>query len=128
MKNVLRILFFIIGICILSSCSTTQRVAVKYDVNEFVGHTHQEIVNRLGIPTKRVSDGLEGYVLLFEGNRDIFSYSGKYAKNAGKLPSLQLFFNSDGICTNAITTNTQPVKAISVGGTIALVILILLIL
>ena len=113
---------------ILPSCATSQHVTVKQNPNQYVGLSHQQVVAQLGAPTNEFSDGADGYILTFEGNKNVFDYGRKYVKNSDTMPTLQLFFDSEGYCTKAITTNTQPVKAVSAGLTVLLILGILIIL
>ena len=113
---------------LLSACSTSQYVTTKLNPNIFVGQTHQQVVAQLGAPTSEFSDGANGYILAFEGNKNVFEYSRKYVRNSDTMPTLQLFFDSNGYCTKAMTTNDQPVKAVSAGLTVLLILGLLIIL
>ena len=82
----------------------------------------------MGAPVSDVTDGGSGYILVFEGNKELFDYSDRYVAKAPSLPKAQFYMNSDGVCYKVKAANTNGVKVVSVGGTIALVLLILLIL
>lgn len=124
-----RIFFLSLIILLLVSCSSTERVSYSQNtLNSFVGQTHEELVQKLGAPTEKVSDGGEGYILVFEGNKDIFSYSSKYASKSGTLPKAQLYMSKDGVCQRVRVDNTDSVKVTKVGGTIALVLILVLVL
>ena len=126
MKRLLPIIFLLV---LLSSCSTTYSVTYSQQkLNSYVGKTHQELVQELGAPISDVSDGGNGYILIFEGNRELFNYSDRYVAKSSTLPKAQFFMDSNGVCYKVKTANTDSVKVTSVGGTIALVILILLLL
>ena len=121
-----RVIPVIILLAVLTSCSTTYRVGYSKEyLDSYVGLTHQQIVQQLGAPMADVSDGGVGYILVYEGSRDLFLYSSRYAK-ASKLPQAQFYMDSGGVCYKVLATNTDPVRVTSVGGTIALVLLILL--
>lgn len=121
-------LLFAIAALFVSSCSTTQKVTYSREqLDHYVGYTHQQIVEELGAPTNRVEDGGDGYILVYDGSRDIFDYSDKYANKSATLPKAQFYMNSRDICTRVRADNTDSIKVISVGGTIALVLLILVI-
>jgi hypothetical protein len=126
MKRTITLLLFTL---ILVSCATTHRVRYSQKtLDGFVGKTHQELVEKLGAPTEQVSDGGEGYILVFEGSKELFKYSSTYATKSGTLPKAQFFMNEDGVCQRVRADKTDSLRVTSVGGTIALVILILLIL
>lgn len=123
----------IISLCVMllfASCKTTHRVTYSPEyINSFEGKSHQTLIEQLGAPTKEFSDGADGYILVYEGNKELFKYSSEYGnKKSGSLPNAQFYMNSDGICQRVRVDNTDSVKVVSVGGTIVLVILLLLIL
>lgn len=123
-------LFLLLGVVfVLASCATTHRVRYSQkDLDSFVGWSHQELVEELGAPTEQVSDGGNGYLLVYEGNKVLFDYSSKYASKSGTLPKAQFYMDEDGICQRVRVDNTDSIRITSVGGTIVLVLLILLIL
>ena len=124
-----RLFYVILLLGFLTSCSTTYRVSYSQQLlNSFVGKTHQELVQELGAPISDVSDGSNGYILIFEGNRELFNYSDRYVAKSSTLPKAQFYMDSNGVCYKVKAANTDAVKVTSVGGTIALVILILLLL
>lgn len=119
----------IFAILLFASCSVTHKVRYSQEeLNSYVGLTHQELVRRLGAPISDVSDGGDGYILVFEGNREIFEYSNRYAAKSSTLPKAQFYMNADGVCYKARASNTDSVRVTSVGGTILVVLLILLLL
>lgn len=122
-------LLLLLLITLFASCSTTRQVQYSQGtLDSYIGMTHQQLVQRLGAPISDVSDGADGYILVFEGNKQLFNYSSDYASHSSTLPRAQFFMNSEGICYNVIATNTNPVTYTSVGGTIALVLLLLILL
>lgn len=124
-----RAIILAISALILISCSTTQKVYYSQNVlDTYLGITHQELVEDLGAPTEQVSDGSDGYILVYEGNRRLFTYSSKYANKSGTLPKAEFYMNADGIVQKVRADNTNSIKVTSVGGTIALVLLILILL
>ena len=119
-------LLFIAFSAILTSCSTTHSVGYSHDkLNSYLGYTHQNLVWELGAPTDQVSDGGDGYILVYEGNKEIFDFSPEYAKKSSTLPKAEFYMDSDGICQNVRVNNVNDVKVTNVGGTIALVIVLL---
>ena len=93
-----RLFFLSVILVLLASCSSTERVSYSQStLDSFVGQTHEELVQRLGAPTESVPDGGEGYILVYEGNKDIFRYSSKYASKSGTLPKAQLYMSNDAL-------------------------------
>ena len=124
-----KLFILILSALLLASCATTHRVRYSQKtLDSFVGCSHQELVAELGAPSEEVSDGGDGYILVFEGNKDLFDYSSKYASKSGTLPKAQFYMDADGICQRVRADNTDSVTVTSVGGTIVLVLLLLLIL
>ena len=120
-----RLFFLSVILVLLASCSSTERVSYSQStLDSFVGQTHEELVQRLGAPTESVPDGGEGYILVYEGNKDIFRYSSKYASKSGTLPKAQLYMSKDGVCQRVRVDNTDSVKVTKVGGTIVLVLIL----
>ena len=122
-------LFPLLVIFLLTSCSTTYRVKYSQsNLDTYVGLSHRELVQRLGAPISEISDGGDGYILVFEGNKELFDYSSWYATKSKTLPKAQFYMNQDGVCYKVQVSNTDSVKRIRVGGTIALVLVLLVIL
>ena len=97
-------------------------------LDSFLGYSHHELIDKSGAPTEQTSDGGNGYILVYEGSKDIFDYSSKYASKSGTLPQAQFYMDSNGICKKVRAYNTDSIKITSIGGTIVLILLILLIL
>ena len=121
------LLIAVLGVLSLASCTTYQHVTQVRNTNYLIGETHQTVITELGAPNGEYSDGAGGYILSYEGNRQIFSYSRKYSRNSSTVPTLQVHFNSQGICTDVKAVNTEPVRAVSAGWTVLLVLGILII-
>lgn len=124
MKKILSLILFALT---LVSCSTTHRVSYSQSaIDGYVGCTHEELVQRLGAPTETVSDGNDGYILVYVGNKDLFRYDSKYASKAGTLPKAQFYMDKNNVCQKVRVDDTDSIKVTNVGGTIALVLLIML--
>lgn len=124
-----KIFIFAFFVFLLASCSVTHRVRYSQRaLDSFVGCSHQELVDDLGAPTEQVTDGGDGYILVYEGSRDLFDYSSRYASKSGTLPKAQFYMDADGICRRVCADNTDSVRVTSVGGTILAVLLLLIIL
>lgn len=121
------LLIAVLGVLSISSCTTYQYVTTVKNTNYLIGETHKMVVMELGAPNGEYSDGAGGYILSYEGNRQIFDYSRKYSRNTSTVPTLQVYFNSQGICTDVKAVNTEPVRAVNAWWTILLVLGILII-
>ena len=101
------IVLLIMGILFLTSCGTTYRVGYRADINTFVGMTYRQVIERLGEPTREY-DEADGYVLVYEGTPEIFTYSYSYGRNYG-IPIAKFLMGHDDICHDVTLYNTEPV-------------------
>ncbi len=86
--------------------------------------SHEELINEFGAPIREMSNGDNGYILVFSG-QNVFDYQAN--KFGGSLPELQCYMDNNGYCYDVVTTNTQT-RATSVGATIAFVLLLVFLL
>lgn len=118
-------IILIFGLCLFCSCSTTYRVRYSQEnLDSYIGKTHQELVETFGAPSTQVSDGAEGYVLAFDESKTLFEYSTRYASKSSTLPKAQFIMDSNGVCRKVIATNTDPVRAVSAGKTVGMILLV----
>lgn len=109
----------------LSSCSSTYYAyPTVRDPHSFKGMTHREIVMSYGAPTQTVPDGEGGYILVYVGNKSLFSYNSYYARSARQLPTAQFFMSPDGVCDGARYDYEQSVSEFDPQGTAALFFLL----
>ena len=119
MKKILLLLFTIIFAC---SCSTTYRAKLRdRDTNQYIGMTHQQLIQIHGAPVREMSDGGDGYILVFAGER-VFSY--RASKYGGSVPELQCYMDADGRCYMIDTANIRSERAFSFGKTILLLLVL----
>lgn len=116
--------FALIALLCISGCSTTYRAHTKNLIYHLEGLNHQDLINELGAPTRVVSDGGDGLILVYEGNRKLFEYSNRYASNTGILPTAEFYLDRYGICRKITTSNTENVRAYSPGKTLGLLYLL----
>ena len=118
-------IILIIELCLFCSCSTTYKVRYSQEnLDSYIGKTHQELVETFGAPSSQVSDGAEGYVLAFDESKTLFKYSPRYASKSSTLPKAQFIMDSNIVCRKVVATNTDPVRAVSAGKTVGMVLLV----
>lgn len=119
----MRRLFILLLLAILvCSCTTTYHAKLwDRNTNQYNGMTHQQLIERFGAPVREMSDGGDGYILVFAGER-VFSY--RASKYGGSVPELQCFMDSDGICSYVQPVNVDSRRAFSAGRTILLLLLL----
>jgi hypothetical protein len=119
MKKLLIILLTIILAC---SCSTTFKAKLlDRHTEQNIGMTHQELIQKYGAPVREMSDGGDGHILVFAGER-VFSY--RASKYGGSVPELQCYMDADGKCYSTKTANIMSKRAFSFGKTILLLIIL----
>lgn len=118
-SNMKKSLVLVLLLLLFASCSSTYRVSFSQShLDSYIGCSHQQLVQFFGAPIDQVSDGTS----------ELFTYSDRYVAKSHTLPKAQFYMNSDGICYKVRAANTDPVRVTSVGRTIAMVLLLLLIL
>ena len=111
----------LMAVLIVSSCSSTYKARPRErDTLRLLNMNHEELINEFGAPIREMSNGNEGYILVFSG-QNVFNYQTN--KFGGSLPELQCYMDNNGYCYDVVTTNTQA-RATSAGKTILLVVLI----
>lgn len=119
MKKILVLFFALLLAC---SCTTTYKAKLRSREAELVvGKTHQELIQLYGAPVREMSDGGDGYILVFAGER-VFSY--RASKFGGSVPELQCYMNADGRCYRIATANMTSDRAFSAGKTILLLLVL----
>lgn len=119
MKRFVLLLFLLIFAC---SCSTTfyARPADRKGF-QVEGLTSGELIARFGAPAREMSDGRDGRILVFTGDR-VFDY--RASKYGSSLPELQCYMGPDDLCYRYETVNMESKRAFSAGKTILLLILL----
>jgi len=111
----------LMAVLIVSSCSSTYKARPRErDTLRLLNMNHEELINEFGAPIREMSNGDNGYILVFSG-QNVFKYEAN--KFGGSLPELQCYMNNDGYCYDVVTKNTQT-RATSAGKTIILVFLL----
>lgn len=114
-------LFFVL-LVVACSCSTTFHARLK-DKSSFQakGLTSGELITQFGAPARDMSDGRDGKILVFTGDR-VFDY--RASKFGGTLPELQCFMDADDVCYKCEMANMQSKKVFSFGKTLLLLVLL----
>lgn len=129
MKRILLLLILLSAV----SCRTWYTVSLQPKLsNDFVGKSHNYIVSAMGAPSRTVSDGNDGQILIYEKtsalsqavatNVDIFN--GTYTPGSYTTTStdyIQFFVNNRGNCYRVNTNLTEEYSEFSKGKTIGLV-------
>ena len=117
-----RLCFLLVLMAIICSCSTTFKAKLRdRNTGQYIGMTHQQLVQTHGAPVREMGDGGGGYILVFAGER-VFSY--RASKFGGSVPELQCYMNSDGVCYKTETANIRSDRAFSAGKTILLLLIL----
>lgn len=115
-----KLILFVVLLILTCSCSATFYARLQ-DERHFQaeGLTSGELIAQFGAPTREVSDGRDGRILVFTGDR-VFDY--RASKFGGTLPELQCFMDADDVCYRYEMANMESKKAFSAGKTILLLI------
>ena len=114
-------LFLLFTLLVIAcSCSTTFHARLQ-DEKHFhaEGLTSGELIAQFGAPAREMSDGRDGKILVFTGDR-VFDY--RASKFGGTLPELQCFMDADDVCYRYDLVNMRSKKVFSAGRTILLLI------
>ena len=117
-----RLFLFFVLLVVACSCSTTFHARLQ-DEKHFhaEGLTSGELIAQFGAPAREMSDGRDGKILVFTGDR-VFDY--RASKFGGTLPELQCFMDADDVCYRYEMANMQSKKVFSFGKTLLLLILL----
>ncbi len=125
MKAIRLFALLFVAVLFVSSCSATYKAKPRErDTMRLLNMNHEELINEFGAPIREMSNGDNGYILVFSG-QNVFDYQAN--KFGGSLPELQCYMDNNGYCYDVVTTNTQT-RATSVGATIAFVLLLVFLL
>ena len=83
--------------------------------------SHLQLIQEFGAPAREMSDGADGTIYVFSGDR-VFSY--RASKFGGSVPELQCYVDSDDLCYKIETANTHSDRAFSAGKTILLLLIL----
>ena len=104
-----------------TSCGVSYKVGYRSDIYNFIGRSYAEIVEELGAPTREY-DEADGFVLVYAGSPEVFSYA-HYDTKAYGLPVAKFLMGNDEICHDITLYNTEHKRSINTGGLIALILL-----
>ena len=117
-----RLILLVAFFMVTYSCSTTYYARLQ-DKKHFQaeGLTSGELIAKYGAPAREMSDGRDGRILVFTGDK-VFNYPA--SKFGGTLPELQCYLDVEDICYRFETTNMESRKVFSFGKTLLLLILL----
>ena len=120
------ILLFATLLCVMS-CSTPRYISSELTLkSEWVGRSHEEIIQRFGAPSREVSNGADGLILVYESfytTHKTEEFMGDYTTTSKECRDFKEFYlRANGICYDVRTNETiRDGNKFSVGGTIGLV-------
>lgn len=115
-----KLVLFIVLLAVACSCSTTFHARLKDERHiQVEGLTSGELISQFGAPAREMSDGRDGKILVFTGDR-VFDY--RASKFGGTLPELQCFMDADDVCYRYDLVNMKSKKVFSAGRTILFLI------
>ena len=120
MKRVVALLT-LLGV-LFSSCSTTYTVSLKDDLsNIFIGKKHSEVIATMGAPTREVSDGLGGTILVYENVEansltHHLSQSISYTKTRTQTEYIHCYINMENTCYKIDTNCTKKAEKENTAG------------
>lgn len=121
MNQLIKLLAVISALLCLASCGSYKTIScVSEYTNQYVGHTHNEIVTAWGPPTRQTSDGAGGTILIYEDSVQksnavadkVNPVSGTY--NPAVLTQTytsyaNFFIGADSVCYQVQTNHTKQV-------------------
>ena len=117
-----KLLLFFVLLIVACSCSTTFHARLQDERNfQVEGLSSGELISQFGAPAREMSDGRDGKILVFTGDR-VFNY--RASKFGGTLPELQCFMDADDVCYKYEMANMESKKVFSFGKTLLLLILL----
>lgn len=124
-----KVVYILVAVLALSSCSAYRALfdgdntsGTEYYNTTYRGQTHSQIVREFGAPDREVSDGADGYILVYERvSTSSRVDSMGYIDNDVNVSYVQFFIDGSGICYNVKTNRLAPsqekslVKAFTAG-------------
>lgn len=100
-----------VGLLSAVSCSVPRYVSVEPDLqDEWIFRSHAEIVRSFGAPSREVSDGADGQILVYEDfytTHETDEFMGDYTTTSQEFRNFKEFYlNKDGICYDVRTNET----------------------
>lgn len=119
------IVLFVTLLCVMS-CSTPRYISSASALkSEWVGRSHAEIIQRFGAPSREVSNGADGLILVYESfytTHKTEEFMGDYTTTSRECRDFKEFYlRANGICYDVRTNETvRDGNKFSVAGTIGL--------
>ena len=113
-----KIAFILAAVLMLSSCSVYRNLldgdipsGTEYYNTTYRGQTHSQIVREFGAPDREVSDGADGYILVYEKVSTTSRVDSMgYVDHDVNVSYVQFFFDGSGICYNVKTNRLSPTQ------------------
>ena len=96
-----RIVLFLAVILSAVSCTTYRYVSATPDLQSaWIGKTHADVVRAYGAPTRECSDGVDGYILIYESLRTHYDtwMDGSINSSREIRDFKEFYFGPDHIC------------------------------
>ena len=118
MKSLFQCLLIAVAVFAATGCSSLTNLGspyvsgTQYYNSTYRGLTHAQIVQEYGAPDREVSDGADGYILVYET-----FHSSSYVDNMGFVDHsvhksyIQFFMDRNGVCYNVKTNKLAPGEA-----------------
>jgi len=114
----LRYLLIFASVFALTGCSSYNNLSRTYVsgndyyTSTYRGHTHGQIVKEYGAPDREVSDGEDGYILVYETyHTSSHVDSMGYVDHSVRKSYIQFFMDRNGVCYNVKTNKLAPGQA-----------------
>lgn len=104
--------FAMTGCASYNNVSRTYVSGTDYYNSTYRGHTHGQIVKEYGAPDREVSDGEDGYILVYETYHTSSHVDGMgYVDHSVRKSYIQFFMDRNGVCYNVKTNKLAPGEA-----------------
>lgn len=106
-----RIILFLAVILSAVSCTTYRYVSATPDLQSaWIGKTHADVVRAYGAPTRECSDGVDGYILIYESFRTHYDtwMDGSINSSREIRDFKEFYFGPDHICYDVRSNDRIP--------------------
>lgn len=114
----LRYLLIVTAIIALAGCSSYNNLSrtyvsgTEYYNSTYRGCTHGQIVKEYGAPDREVSDGEDGYILVYETYHTSSHIDDMgFVNHSVRKSYIQFFMDRNGVCYNVKTNKMSPSEA-----------------
>ncbi|MBP5567068.1 MAG: hypothetical protein J6X57_06270 [Bacteroidales bacterium] len=112
----MRTIALLASILLITGCATYNAAnngqiasGTEYYNSLYQGQSHEQIVKDFGAPDREVSDGADGYILVYEKYYSTSRYDSMgYVDREVDKSYIQFFIDKQGICYNVMTNRLSP--------------------